>query len=410
VKIRIPEKLRNTLGRKYLDWAEKLPKFGGGVIAMLQQTREDQRKQSEDAYTRSRPPQNTEIEYLYFRLIEMFHIEDCDQLMEGLLHLFPSLNEDWRIEHRYFLSFFRHQAGRISRSAYLNLGHIVREREGRLFAGSYREMSELPAEVDYIGVWLHKILPSVFVVTLDVHLTDGATQRLLELQNRYYLPKIRFKKLVPWGTTGFGYSAIPAEVVMRQEILGWLKRLRGKVEACIKPFVSGYFMQQSSDKIARLPVIEVYALRGIPEGKEPLNAWMKTARGWWESLGFSFYGYNTYSDGKILFVTQDTDLDDGLSKSAHRLVVLWKPYLASISTEGFGRDEGAVAHHTEYKLTAMLPIIAVSEFLEFSQRNIEKLRMSSEALSQGGFPLLDSEHTLNSTIPCCRHPCCLIAS
>jgi hypothetical protein len=81
MKLRIPDKIRSTLGRKYLDWAEVLPKSNKGAIALLQITRRHQKKRSKRAYERSRPPQGSELEYLGFRLIEMFHIEDSEQLL-----------------------------------------------------------------------------------------------------------------------------------------------------------------------------------------------------------------------------------------------------------------------------------------------------------------------------------------
>lgn len=110
MRTRIPDKFRLALGRKYLDWAEKLsPKFSIGVIPILQMIRERQRGQSKDAYNQSRPPQGTKLEYLSFRLIEMFHIEELDQLVEGTLHLFPELDDELR--HKTFSADFRRKLG-----------------------------------------------------------------------------------------------------------------------------------------------------------------------------------------------------------------------------------------------------------------------------------------------------------
>ena len=92
----MPDKIRVFLSKKYLDWAETLPKFNGSFVMNLQHIREHQRSRSEDEFKRSRPPEGTEIEHLYFRLIEIFHIEEFDKLLEGLIRLFPGLQDDCR--------------------------------------------------------------------------------------------------------------------------------------------------------------------------------------------------------------------------------------------------------------------------------------------------------------------------
>ncbi len=233
-------------------------------------------------------------------------------------------------------------------------------------------MRKLPVEVDYVEVWLRKILPSMFIVTLDVHLTDEATQQLVRLQDKHYLSEIRFEKLIPRGPTGDGYSWIGSKAIMQRTILHWLKRLRGEVETCIRPFVSGYFAQWSSDKTARLPAIEVYALKGVTKG-ESVGEWVRSARGWWESFGFALYGYDTYSDGKVLFLPKDKLLGTS-DEVTHRLLVLWEEYIQSIDTKGHGNDKRAVARHTEDTLTALLPCIAVQEVLHCLQRDLEQKR------------------------------------
>ena len=70
-------------------------------------------------------------------------------------------------------------------------------------------------------------------------------------------------------------------------------------------------MQQISEK-PRLPAIEVYGLKGLPEGEEAFQKWSKEAWDWSESLGFHFH-YDTYSNGKTLFTWSHTD-------SVHRYI------------------------------------------------------------------------------------------
>jgi len=199
--MKIPDRFRLALARKYLDCAEVLPKFGGGPIAMLQSVREHQRKESERAHERSRPPQDTRIELLSFRLIEIFPAEEIDQLRGVILRHFPSLDDEWR--HELFSDDLRYQAENLFGTAWWNLGFLVRDFKGRIFGGQACPMENLPPEVNYIQVGLGKISPSLFVVTLDVHLDDVATETLLRMQDAKYLPEIRFHRLLPIDIRGY---------------------------------------------------------------------------------------------------------------------------------------------------------------------------------------------------------------
>src|ERR1043166_2761757 len=86
-------RLRTAVSKKYLDWAEKLPAFKGGGINVLQVTRRFDRKEANDHGDRTKPPTGASIEFPYFRLIEIFTIEEFDSLRDGLLRLFPQLSD-----------------------------------------------------------------------------------------------------------------------------------------------------------------------------------------------------------------------------------------------------------------------------------------------------------------------------
>lgn len=427
MKLRIFDRWRATLGQKYLDFAEKHPRFGGRAFARLRRIRKSQRQWSERAYTKSRPPEGIEIELLCFRLIEIFHIEDLDRLMGGIFRLFPDLEDDV-LRQEPFAVEFRRSAESIFGGAWWNVGRIFRDKKTGLF-GPEAVIKQLPKEVKHIDVEIHKILPSLFIVVLDVHLTDKATEQLTQLQDRHYLSEIRFKRLVPLGKFEGGHSRSNPGAMMKKEILDWLKGLRGEVETCIRPFVNGHFMQGSPDKEARLPAIEVYALKGVPTGTkisstpksgkesevgclkmllaklgcvlqwssskrtaeqnevqrteietetsiEALNSWFDETRWWWDSLGFDLHGFNTYTDGKIIFVPGESrKISSRPYRLTDRFLVLWEPYLKTIELKMFGGDErAAIAHNTRYMLNTVLPSIALLELIEFSQKAFEKLR------------------------------------
>ena len=383
----IPDKIKDRLATKYLDWAESVPQTSRGFIQVLQETRKHQWETSKEAYERSRPPEGVEMDFLYFRLVEMFQLEDFESLKDGITRLIPGLKDD--LLSYGFLANFERQAESIHGGSQMRLGYLFRDRKQRnIGMDPYRIMPELPEEVHFIVLDAHKLLPSVFAVTFDVHLSDEATRHLVRLQDRRYLPRLKLRKAVPWKLWEHGFSETDANMEMRRTILEWLAALRGRVELCLKPFINGHFMRSSSGKPARLPAIEVYGLKGVPEEVEPFYRWTKGARWWLDSLGFDFV-FNTYSDGSLVFIRPRDENRLGLSSDfgqpAFRLVVLWEPYLRSADTGLHGGDEKTtVIHKTRYVLTALLPNVALLRFLDSVQTSIEKIRRVSYLTMKSG--------------------------
>lgn len=368
----ISEKLKSTISKKWLDLAEKMPKSKNGLFSILQALRTHQRERSEHDYESSQIPSGIEIDYLYFCMFDLFQVEDFDHLLDGILHLFPQLYSD-DLSGETFSSRFRQSIKRITSSWQENVGIIAPNRNRFFGSRANRQIADLTPEVDYIEVGIHHFLPSLCAVVFGVHLTNKATQCLVELQNKHYLSDIRFKRLVPLGELAIPYSSYGPDWERKQAILEWKRHLHSKIEACLRPYLNGHFMRQYSGKTARLPVIEVYALRGVPEGKEHLEKWLNESWAWRGSLGFDFHSSDTYTDGKSLFAPQDRTTD---SASVHQLLVLWEPYLRSLK-DHIGPDERAsVVFHTVYMLMDILPTITLLELLRTSQDNIEKLRQN----------------------------------
>lgn len=190
-------RLRIAVSKKYLDWAEKLPTFRGGGINVLQVTREFDRKEANDHAKRIKPPSGASIEFPYFRLIEIFTIEEFDGLRDGLLRLFPQLSDP--LSGRDFASSFGQRADAIKGGSWQHIGYVFRDAKKRFLGlDAYREMKDLPEVVEWIHVTLHRFLPSLIVVALDVNLSDEATNQLNSLQQAAYLPEVQFRSLLPW--------------------------------------------------------------------------------------------------------------------------------------------------------------------------------------------------------------------
>ena len=327
----------------------------------------------------TRPPEGTEIEYLFFRLFEMFHIEDFERLKNNLLKLLPGLESDF--PHANFKTDFQRSAEMGGAGGWRKLGMITRKGEPYPFEPSI-VMPELPEEVKIITIELHQILPSIFTVTLDVHLTEKATAQLVSLQSQRFLPRVRYEKLIPLGMFGLGRSEENAATIMNEKIFEWHEQLRSKVEACFRPYLAGYFMRSLSDGTSQLPAIEVYAFKGVPEGDEAFIKWKEESYHWWRSLGFKFYDYDYYRTNNFLFAWAEDR--ETTSRPAHRLVALWEPSLRSVDPKSLGSNlsdetieklkDNAVIEDLTDALSAMLPGIAILRLCAVIRSNVEKFK------------------------------------
>ncbi|MEA3374788.1 MAG: hypothetical protein U9R72_01085, partial [Chloroflexota bacterium] len=383
--MRVPDRLRVLVSKKLLDLAEALPRFRKGALARLQLTREHQRKSAQRTYERTRPPEGTELKLLYFRLIEVFHIEHRNRLRKRMLRAFPELQKRPRSGGQNFLDWFDNRSGRLGSISSWRLGHIV-HKDRRLHLDRARwERGNLPVEIDFIVVWLHAILPSLFALSFDVHLNDSVTRQLNSLQDRHYLPEARIHGLAPLGILYLGFSQIPPARVMRRELLAWLDRLRAKSEESLRPLTDGFFAGLSSGQVAKLPAIETYVLAGAPDRIEPLGSWIRNHIHWWDSLGFRHFEREIYTDGKVMFIPSSSRESE--PQVANRLVVLREPYRRSMELSESGYEDQQVAYWTRLAtLDALLPFIAVEEVLASSQGSIEQLRFRLFRSLKTGWP------------------------
>lgn len=366
----VSDKLRRKLGNTYLKLFSRLPQFRGGFVRTLQDIADHHKRQADDTYKNTRPPKDVSLEFLYFRLTEVFNLEDFDQLQRGLFRLFPDLNDEFF--HRFSAKEFANQTASLHGGGSGILGYVLRDKHKfGIGMDVYREISTLPLEVDFIEVWYHKILPSVILITLDVYLTEQATRNLMSQQDRRYEPAILFRSIKPWRAPWRSYSVSHSEDEMRKAILEWLDALRGKVEHSFRPYLTGYFTKQAN-AVVRLPTIEVYGLKGAPEEIPAFGEWATNSRGWLNSLGFSFF-FDVYTDERSIFTTPDRFLTR--ESSAYRLVVLWDRFIQSEGTDMHGGDERrSIKYNTRYTLDAFGNLIVLHELLNSIQKTVAVLR------------------------------------
>lgn len=355
------------------------------TITTLKIIREGQRQSSESTHELTRPSEGTNINFLYFRLIEIFHIEDFSNLKEGLLKLFPDLQSDWNeIDFKTeFDSATTHGTG-----TWRRLGIIYRK------PASYpseprASLPNLPSVVDHISVEWHKPLSSIFIVTFDVHLTKEATRQLINLQEEPYFEEIRFEKFIPWSPYRMGHSMGSSGTKMQEEITSWFANLRGEVEKCISPYVSGYFARQRTDssanQVVSLPSIEVFALNGVKGNSDSFEQWKKDAGHWWNSLGFKFHS-NVYMNNLLVFAFPNESTRQerkGGFYTAYRFASLWEDFILTIDTKNYQHLEedkfesvqrNFAKEEIKEWLNKILPLIALRELTNSIHRNIQKFK------------------------------------
>jgi hypothetical protein len=366
---------RSLIAQIYIEWGNKFTFIKGEEMDELRRIKKSQDEDSQNNFQRTRPPEGTDIEYIYFRIFDIFQIEDTDSLINGLKKLFPKFDDPF-FRGDYHEKFIRNATG-ISVGEWLNLGYLYRERKGRFSGDISKELRELPPQVDYLHIALHKVLPSIFVLTYDVHLDDCATNELKQLQCSFYRSKIRFRKIIPFGRAGGGYSSTPSEIVMKQEITNWLSRIRYHVEKCIEPFLGGEFFSDKSSNNPRLPAIEIFGFKGMPESKTALWDWISNSMWWLESLGFHVMQIGAFTDGKLIYVPRIWQNDDR-NPSPYRVIVMWDQYLESINLEMYGGNEKfAIADNTQEDfLEAILSPLVIFELLRRFQMKFEKIRQN----------------------------------
>ena len=370
MKIKIPDKFSIFLSRKYLDWAECLPRFRGNFIASLQITREHQRKVSEEDFKKSRPPEGTELDFICFRLTEVFHIEEFDKLQNGILNLFPDLESSH--SHKDFVDKFNHYSETISGGVGAwKMGRIIKNDKWAFMPDPVRVISNLPEQVEYIEVSLHKTYPSLFFVTLDVYLSEKINSLIDNLQASRYLSNVKYNTFLPWKLRLSGHSENFPNNVRRKTIIEWIDNLRLQIEKCVQPFLKGYFYQNSIKKKPCLPSIEVYGIKGIPNDKEQFENWRNSSRKWWDSLGFQL-NFDFFRDDTALFIWANSDSFRG--DTPYRCLVLWEQFFKNRSADGYGDERSAIMHISSDWLETISPSIAIIRFLSGARKKIEKLR------------------------------------
>ncbi|MBM3703137.1 MAG: hypothetical protein FJW63_09190 [Actinobacteria bacterium] len=344
------------------------------ALKTFRRIKEEQEKDSQNTYKRTRFPANLLFNFLYFRLFDIFYIENVDNLLKGLKKLFPDKNDSFFIEYNSE-NFIKNSTG-ISSGEWLNIGYLVGSSKNRFLGQRNRVLKELPSFVDYIHIELHKVLPSFFTLSYDVHLKESVTQELIKLHNSKFKSEITFRKLIPYGKLGGGYSTKSSEIVMRQEILTWISSLQIQVELYLKKFLKGKFFEDDPSKSTNLPCIEIYVVGKFPESKITIRNWIIKSSNWLESLGFHAIHIDSFTNNNLIYIPKWYENRDKHFRFNSRLLASKEDYIKTINLDMYGKDENlALSHNTQGDfLTLILPTIVILEMITRFKIKFEKIR------------------------------------
>lgn len=223
------------------------------------------------------------FDLLAFLLVEMYAVEQLGRMRTNLHALFPM--ERPRSGGEGILS---RQDGDVYARAYQNVGRIWRVASHPPIWNS-RVLPNLPAEVEFIDVFLHQLIPTHIFLSLEVALSTAANDTLFELLGRPYEGEIEISDFRPWRVAK-SVTFYSPETEKQETIAAYVEQLIRDIQHSLEPYLNGGLFTEDKDGegLARADVI---AIRGLPDAPgQEAAAWQATAREWSSSLGLLLVG------------------------------------------------------------------------------------------------------------------------
>ena len=374
LKSRLPvwQTLKARCGKQYLDWAEALPAFNGGRIKLLQTIRGHQREQAQKQFEKSRPQAGTVLHLNQLLLVELFPIEDYDELEQQLRRLFPG---DKKLEKG--IEFIAGTAGQLFGGSWCNIGHIVRKKANPFFYPfALATLPSLPVEVQRVGVSVIKITSSLFAVAFSIDLTDEASGKLNAILERHFLPEVVFRGVLPTRMNFSNRSMSLPEQIMRAAVLQFLDGLRLKTEHALRSRFKGLFLRMPRGRLPRLPAIEMFSLKYAGAEPATIAEVLNRNAAWADCFGLTHWRQDClFACPETLFQFPSKSRDE--ESTAYMILTLDQNDASS------GLQDSAYFRIQEMS-ESLTSLIAVSGLIESVQESIETLRFKVYRTLIGG--------------------------
>jgi hypothetical protein len=360
-------------------WLKKRPAYSR--LSVLWEEREYHLEDADKDLRDTRPPEGVEFELKSIRLMELFPIEDLERLQEGVLKLFPGIENDPDARHN-LQSFLKDAPESFVWNHPWKLGHVAREKRFSHFP--YREMRNLPEVVHYIDVDVIQFTRSFFILCLDVHLNAGATQKISGLQSTKYIAKVGRWPAIQWALRLSRYLEWqPPSTQRRQAVLEYLQGLRAEIERLFANYFRGYFMNNDAvGDSSKLPALESYVMRGAPQGEEEFGNFLDDNTEWWRSLGCDFFidSYIHASTEPKLALEMYYLAQYSRSSTAvpHRMVTLEDALIRSSDSSRYPRGKDAfIKEQINRYGVAVTPAAVLWQFLLVMRKRVARLNRAA---------------------------------
>jgi hypothetical protein len=285
------KKIRCFLSKQYLDFAESLPSFNGGSIAKLQEIRKSQRENSQHFFNEINSSQNREINLSRMHLIEVFNVEDFDELRIQIKNIFPNLNNNTIADNSLFNNFsnqdlsvfWENEIGKIVPK------HLRSEQITYHENKNTRYLDDLPEEVKYIEVRASQILPSLIIILFNIEFDIAATSKFSLLKTKKPLSVIEFSNIFPWmlrKSPRCGNDLEPFFEIYNK----YFEDLQSKVENCLYPYFRGHFYKNFRREKLKFISVRVFTVERSNNLDISFNNWLIESKSY-----FNIYGNHIFN-------------------------------------------------------------------------------------------------------------------
>jgi hypothetical protein len=283
---------RCLLSKQYLDFAESLPSFNGGLIAKLQEIRKSQRENSQYFFNEINSSQNREINLSRIHLIEVFNVEDFDELKIQIKNIFPDLSNNIIADSSLFDNFsnqdlsvvWENEIGKIVPKHLRSEQIIYHENKNT------RYLDDLPEEVKYIEVRASQILPSLIIILFNIEFDIAATSKFSLLKTKKPLSVIEFSNIFPWMLRKSPHCENSDLEPFFEIYNKYFEDLQSKVENCLYPYFRGHFYKNFRREKLKFLSVRVFTVERSNNLDISFNNWLVESKSY-----FNIYGNHIFN-------------------------------------------------------------------------------------------------------------------
>jgi hypothetical protein len=236
-------------------------------------------------------PSGVSLEPYALRLFEVFFVERFDDLEKGLRDLFRDATR--RFSTSGFLDDFRATGLSIDRTSSTLIGRVYPP-HARVLPVNPIARINLPDEIEYLEVHVHKGYPSIYVVVIDSVFSEIGRKRWADREAEDILVDTELAGVVPGITTGNSYR--PLWLTKQRRFVEYTDHLRKSIERVLSPYIAGHWFlgHVGSKNDCSLPAIQIFGLSGAPRTDGEFRSWIEQNSLWWD--GHAVDPLHTYAD------------------------------------------------------------------------------------------------------------------